>query len=179
MSTEPQKTSEIPHFNSVQLNLMTFVDVRKANANKSLENALYMMDNGVLCQGQGTASLQTNCKQGQTLNWIIYAMDMDKRPDGTWPPSVRINNIVFLNKDGDDVSEIKVCSEFKIFGPPDEMRSALTPVYYYWAGTVINDLPPGVYHYRFILELEQEGGNKKIYLNTVGSPSLNVLSISG
>ncbi|MDO9105750.1 MAG: hypothetical protein Q7U57_12425 [Methylovulum sp.] len=178
MSNQLEKKNEIPHFNSVQLNLVTFVDVRKANATQTLNDCLYMMDNSVDCKGQGTANLQTTCKQGQTINWIIYAMDMDMLPNGTWPPSVRINNIVFLSEDGEDVADIKVCSEFKVYGPPDKIRSPLTPVYYYWAGTVLSDLNPGVYYYRFIIELDQEGTNKKLYLNTVGKPSLNVIKVS-
>lgn len=163
-------------FNSVQLNIVTFVDVRKAVCACSTDNAVFMMDNSVGSLGQGTSRLQTCCKQGQVLNWIIYAMDMDRRPDGSWPPMARINNIVFLDGEGGDVSSIRVCEDLKIFGPPDKIRSAYTPVYYYWAGTVPIELPEGVYRYRLVLELENETGQRPLYLNLDG-PSLKVLGI--
>jgi hypothetical protein len=167
--------------NSVQLNVVTVVDVEKATATESLQDALYMMDNSVSVVGQGTPHLQTVCKQGQVLNWIIYPMDMEKRGDGTWPPMPAITNVVFLDsEEGDDehVAVLKVCTELKIWGMPDLMRSRYTPVYKYWAGTVLSELQPGTYHYRFIIEVEQDGKKEKLYLNTVGNPSIRVHSIS-
>ncbi len=166
--------------NSVQLNIVTVVDVHKAIATGMLQDALYMMDNSVGGSGQGTGHLQTVCKQGQVINFIIYAMDSEKKPDGTWPPFAKINNIVFLDDDEgdyDDVAEVKIMTEFKIYGGPDRMRSPYTPVYYYWAGTVLPDLPPGVYNYRFVLELGQEGDKGPVYLNTVEKPSLKVIKV--
>lgn len=153
--------------NSVQLNIVSFVDVMKAAANRSSVGATYMMDNNPNSLNRGTPNLQTVCKQGQVLNWIIYAMDMDRRPDGTWPPSVRINNIVFLDDAGVNVSIARVVDELKILGGPDKIRSPYTPVYYYWAGIVQNDLPPGVYRYRFVLELDLDN-NKTVYVNMDG-----------
>lgn len=166
--------------NSVQLNIVTVVDLEKAVTTGTLSDAVYMMDNSYGGESQGTPRLQTVCKQGQVLNWIIYPMDTEKRVDGTWPPMPKINHIVFLDTDvGDeeDAAEIKVCTEFKIYGMADRIRSKFTPVYYYWAGTVLNTLPPGVYKYRFVLELEQEGKKEKLYLNTVENPSIRVLSV--
>jgi hypothetical protein len=168
--------SQITHFNSVQLNIVTFVDVRGANASNKVYGNVHMMDNSTNSNGQGTQYLQTYCKPGQTLNWIIYAIDAERRPDGTWPPSVRINNLVFLEGDGKEVSGTRICSELKIFGGPDKMRSELTRVYYYWAGTVVETLPPGVYRYRLVLELETEKPGKKRYLN-LDTPSLNIVPI--
>lgn len=174
-------------FNSVQLNLVTFVDVAKADQNNSLEGAVHMMDNNINSTGQGTEKLQTVCKQGQVLNWIIYAMDSTKRADGTWPPSVRINNIVFKNEKGNDVATFKVCENLEIVGGPDKARfidtpngeKSYTPVYYYWAGVVVDDLPEGVYNYRFVLELDTKDPSYpsgKKYLN-LETPSLKVLAI--
>ncbi len=173
------KKAESSKFNSVQLNLVTFVDVEKADYTNSLDNCVYMMDNNTNSSNQGTNDLQTVCKQGQVLNWIIYAMDSAKRPDGTWPLSVKINNIVFTNEDGTDVANFKVCDDLKIIGGPDKIRSEYTPVYYYWAGVVIDDLPEGVYNYRFVLELDTADtsiSNGKKYLN-LNTPSLKVLSV--
>ncbi|NET03371.1 MAG: hypothetical protein F6K16_01260 [Symploca sp. SIO2B6] len=178
------------HLNSVQLNVITVVDLHKAVANNTLDGALYMIDNSVGSTGRGTAHLQTVCKQGQVINWLIYAMDMELRTDKTTrpytrtlPPLPRINNIVFLDEqEGDEeyVAESKVCTEFKIYGGPDKIYSQdpLTPLYFYWAGTVLSDLPPGVYKYRLILELEQESTKEKVYLNTVEKPSLKVIKMS-
>jgi hypothetical protein len=177
MSNEFPKKSERGQFNSVQLNIVTFVDVYKAIATKTLAGNLYMMDNSLDSDCRGTAHLKTTCKQNQVLNWIIYPMDMDRRIDGSWPPMVKINNIVFLSEDSEKVVDHRVCTEFKVYGGPDKIRSKETPVYYYWAGTVLSELPPDVYNYRFVLELEQEGTTDKLYLNTVEKPSLKVITV--
>jgi hypothetical protein len=173
------KKTKSSKFNSVQLNLVTFVDVEKADYTNTLDNCVYMIDNNPNSSNQGTNALQSTCKQGQVLNWIIYAMNSTKRPDGTWPPSVRINNIVFTNQDGTDVADFKVCDDLKLIGGPDQIRSKYTPVYFYWAGVVIDNLPEGVYNYRFVLELDTKDpsfptGKKYLNLNT---PSLKVLSV--
>lgn len=166
--------------NSVQLNIVTLVDMEKAVENKALADAMYMVDNSIGGTGQGTSRLETVCKQGQVLNWIIRPIDMERRRDGTWPPMPKITNIVFLDTesgDEEDVSEKKVCIELKIYGAPDRMRDPLTPVYYYWAGTVLSTARPGVYRYRLVVELEQEGKKERIYLNTDNHPSIRVVSV--
>lgn len=170
------KKNPIQKFNSVQLNIVTFVDVKKAVTQQSLERAVYMMDNSIDSSGQGTSELRTTCKQGQTLNWIIYAMDAEKRPDGNWPPTVKINNIVFLGDNGEDVAVVRICDDLKVYGPPDKIRSKYTPVYYYWAGTIPMDLPVGIYRYRLVMELEDEVNDKMVYLN-LNTVSLKVVEI--
>lgn len=167
--------------NSVQLNIVTFVNVARALETNLLEGSAFMCDNSLASEHQGTNRLQTTCKQGQVLNWIILALDSEQRPDKSWPPMPKISNIVFLNQDRSGVAENLVCTEFKIFGGPDEVRSQWTPVYYYWAGTVIPALPVGIYPYRFVVELPQErslnrasGEAASIHLNLDG-PSLNVI----
>lgn len=167
-------------FNSVQLNIVTFIDLEKAVTGGKLEGAYWMMDNSIGSTGQGTEHLQTVCKQGQILNWIIYAMDSDKRAEGTWPPMPRINNIVFLDTqlgDEETVAEAKVCTEFKVYGMPDQIHSELTPVYHYWAGMVLCHLKPGVYSYRFVIELGQDGMKERIFLQSTRKPSLKVLEM--
>jgi hypothetical protein len=167
--------------NSVQLNIVTFVNVARALATKSLDSTSFMYDNSLASDNQGTTRLRTTCKQGQVLNWIILALDSAQRADKTWPPMPKINNTVFLNRDRSGVAEDLVCTEFGIYGGPDEQRSQWTPVYYYWAGTVIPTLTPGVYPYRFVVELPKErsllqapGAADSIHLNLDG-PSLNVI----
>lgn len=162
--------------NSVQLNIVTFVDVQKAVAQQTLEDAVYMMDNSIDSECQGTSFLQTVCKQGQVLNWIIYPMNADRRPDGSWPPYVKISNIVFLGEDQDNVSTVRICNDLKIYGGADKIRSPYTPVYYYWAGAIPSALPEGVYRYRLILELDREGSDRPVYLNLDG-PGLHVKAV--
>ncbi|MCF2530229.1 hypothetical protein [Yinghuangia soli] len=166
--------------NSVQLNIVTLVDMERATESGMLAGAMYMMDNSIGGTGQGTNRLETVCKQGQVINWIVRPMDMERRLDGTWPPMPKINNIVFLDTelgDEEDVAERRHFSELKIYGMPDRMRSPLTPVYYYWAGTVLSTAKPGVYRYRLILELERENSKEKLYLNTVDHPAIRVIEV--
>ncbi|MBW8481379.1 hypothetical protein [Actinomadura parmotrematis] len=175
----PQR-SNAGQLNSVQLNIVTLVDMERATRTGSLKDALYMMDNSVGGAGQGTGRLETVCKQGQVLNWIIRPIEMDKRPDGAWPPMPKINNLVFLDTergDEEDVAERRLCSELKIYGMPDKMRSPFTPVYYYWAGTILGTAEPGLYRYRLVLELEQDGTREKLYLNTEHHPAVRVLGV--
>ncbi|GAA4080528.1 MULTISPECIES: hypothetical protein [Streptomyces] len=184
MSTST-RTSEVEkqnpgQLNSVQLNIVTLVNMERAVRTGSLKDSLFMMDNSVGGTGQGTHQLETVCKQGQVLNWIIRPIDMEKRIDGTWPPMPKISSLVFLDTekgDEEDVSERKICTELKIYGMPDRMRDPFTPVYYYWAGTVLSTTRPGVYRYRLVVELEQDGKKEKVYLNTVEHPSIRVLAV--
>lgn len=173
-----QNTSEsgLFAFNSVQLNLVTFVDIYNTNANQTLEGNVFMMDNCTESTGQGTPHLQTVCKQGQILNWLIFAMDSGKRPDGTFPPFAKINNIVMLNEAGTDVSSDIIFRELKIIGGPDKIRSRYTSVYYYWAGALLADIPVGVYKYRFVLEVGTEDPAKKNYFN-LNTPSLKIIEV--
>jgi hypothetical protein len=164
-------------YNSLQLNIVTFIDIEKAIAVQQLDGAYYMTDNSISGVGKGTESLQTVCKQGQILNWIVYAMDSEKLADGTWPPMPKINNIVFLESqagDGKNVTEAKVCTEFKVYGMPHEIRSEFTPVYSYWAGMVIIDLKPGIYFYQFVIELEHNGKKIRMSMNGPNKPSIKV-----
>ena len=166
--------------NSVQLNVVTLVNMERASANQSLAGNMFMVDNSVGGTGQGTGQLETVCKQGQVINWIIRPIEMEKRPDGTWPPMPKINNLVFLDTergDEEEVAERRIFTELKIYGMPDRMRSPYTPVYYYWAGAVLSSAPPGVYRYRLVLELEQENGKDKLYLNTERHPAIRVVEV--
>jgi hypothetical protein len=96
--------------------------------------------------------------------------------DGSWPPSVRISNIVFLYSNAMTVTD-STMNRLKIYGSPDRIRSFYTPVYYYWAGIVPLNLPQGIYHYRLVLELETEKKDEFLYLN-LETPSLNVKPLS-
>lgn len=176
MSQQHSTGAGFSSLNSVQLNLVTFIDIYNTNINQSLEGNVYMMDNSPESTGQGTPHLQTVCKQGQILNWLIFAMDSGKRPDGTFPPSAKINNIVMLNESGNDVASDQIFRELKITGGPDKIRSKYTSVYYYWAGALLADIPEGIYKYKFILEVGTEDPSKKNYFN-LDTPSLKIKTV--
>jgi hypothetical protein len=165
------------NFNLLQLNIVTVVNMRQTLWTGKCEHTVFGQDNNLESYGQGTGTLQTYCKQGQTLNWIIYPIDQERQANGEWPPSVKINNLVFLTPDGKDVSHFKVCSDLKVYGGPDKIRSQWTPVYYYWAGTILADLAPGLYPYRLVLEFDTWEKGRTLFLNYDGF-SLNVLPIS-
>lgn len=166
--------------NSTQLNIVTLVHMQRASATNSLDGALFMMDNSTGGSGRGTGHLETVCKQGQVLNWIIRPIDMGRRPDGTWPAMPKISSLVFLGTERGherDVAAKRITSELKIYGMPDEMRSPFTPIYYYWAGTILPTTEPGLYHYRLVLELEQDDTQHSLHLNTTENPSIRVLAL--
>jgi hypothetical protein len=181
-TTGPGRAAQpaLGQLNSVQLNIVTLVHMQRAGSTGSLDGALFMMDNSVGGAGQGTGRLETVCKQGQVLNWIIRPIDMDKRPDGTWPPMPKISSLVFLDTEAGDEQEVaskRITGELKIYGMPDKVRSPYTPIYYYWAGTILPTTEPGLYHYRLVVELEQEDGKDSLHLNTIDNPSIRVLGM--
>jgi hypothetical protein len=163
--------------NSVQLNIVLLVDVANTLATNSLEGNVFMLDNSPDSPNKGTARLQTVCQQGQVLNWLVYSMDSEQRYDGSWPPSARILNIVVLDETGEGVSLFQAYAQFRAYGAPDKLRSPFTPVYYYVAGTVMPDLPPGNYKYRVILEIDTNDRAATRYME-FGSPSLMVLPLN-
>jgi hypothetical protein len=150
--------------NTVQLNIVSVLDVGGALIKQTLEGDLFMMDNSVDSDGnhsagQGTAQLSTNCNQGQVINWIIYPI--------VGATAARISNIRFVDRE--------VCGNLKIYGAPAVAVSpaylpGLTPVYDYWAGIVMPDVPPGRYRYRMQVQM----GDTFL---SVDSPSLNITSL--
>jgi hypothetical protein len=163
--------------NSVQLNIVLLVDVVNTLATNSLEGNIFMLDNSPDSTNKGTANLQTVCQQGQVLNWLVYSMDSEQRYDGSWPPSARILNIVALDESGEGVSPFRAFTQFRAHGAPEKLRSPLTPVYYYVAGTVEPELPSGTYKYRVILEIDTNDRAATRYMQ-FSTPSLHVLPLS-
>jgi hypothetical protein len=159
---------------STQINVVTLVNVRDALADDSIASNAWMMDNSPDSTGKGTDSLETVCRAGQVLNWLVYCMDTTKRPDGTWPPFAKIVNIVFLTADRQMVFGTKVCADLKVYGGPDAIRNRYTPSYYYWAGAVMPNLAPGLYPYRLVMELET-GVSGEVRHFTIDGAALRVL----
>ena len=160
--------------NSTQLNVVTVVDVANTLTAGTIIDSSWMMDNSPDSTGKGTTNLQTVCRAGQVINWLIYNMNTDKKKDGTWPPFAKIVNIVFLRNDRKVVFGTKVCADLKVYGGPDAVRSKYTPSYYYWAGSVMPNLSPGLYAYRLVVELETGKPGEVRHYNIDG-PALRVL----
>ncbi|QIG95541.1 hypothetical protein [Bradyrhizobium sp. 6(2017)] len=167
----------MPTLASTQLNIITVIDVAGTLRTGSVTGNAGLMDNGSDSTGKGTNTLRTVCRQGHVLNWLVYCTDMEKRPDGSWPLFARIVNIVFVLPDG-MARYRKVCEDLKVYGGPDKIRSPWTPSYYYWAGSVVPDLEPGLYPYRLVLECDTTDRNRKSYFNLDG-PSLEVIPLDG
>lgn len=165
-----QKTKDeyTGQYYSNQMNIVLFVDVRKALRERSLKNAVYATDNSGRSIGIGTPCLASFCKQGTVLNWIAYGIDMECRPDGSWPCMPIIRNLVFENGDTGDTSLSPVCDRLGIYGGPDKAHSLYTPSYYYWSGCVRMNLQPGIYPYNMVFELKDEVTGDTVYMNAEG-----------
>lgn len=169
------KAAEPARIVSTQLNILTRVDVAGATRSGDLDGHVALVDNSADSTDKGTSRLRTVCRQGQVLNWLMYCADMNRRPDGSWPLFSRISNIVLM-QEGGEVQYSQVFTNLKIYGSVDKIRSPFTPVYYYWAGLVRPDLPPGIYPYRLVIECETADPSKKLYFNLDG-PSLEVIPL--
>lgn len=164
---------------STQLNIVTTLDVGRILRTGTLAGALYMFDNDPRSAGKGGSALTTHCYPGQVLNWLIYTVSP---PEAGWPgmpwqpaPVPRIVNLTFLYGSSDIPSWDKVCDDLKVYGAPDRLRSPLTPVYQYWAGTVRPQVQPGNYRYRMMIGLPAWPGGPTRYLE-LSTMSLQVVA---
>lgn len=152
-----------------QLNIAMFVDVRKVLRTRSAKDAVWLYDNTGTGEGNGTTRLATPCKPGTVVNWLVYSLDMERRPDGTWPPVAQIRNIVFLDAESGEASRKSPFGELKIYGGPDSVRSMYTPAYSYWAGDVRMDADCGCWHYRLVIGIDDPQSGTTINLNVDGA----------
>lgn len=158
---------------SIQLNIVTTVDVAGVLAGRPIGDCVWMTDNGTASTGKGTSSLQTGCRPGQVLNWLIYSLDVEQRPDGSFPPVARIVNLVFFAGDRQNPVPVPAEHALKVYGAPDRMRSPYTPVYAYWAGMVPDDMASGIAGYRLIIEIPGPLGGRPTFIE-VSNPSLAI-----
>lgn len=138
--------------NSIQLNIVIIVDVARAIAAGTLDDAVMLVDNSVdrdekPSPGRGTTGLATQAQPGMVLNWIIYPVG----PFGD-PVPAAIDAISFAQP---------VCFKLQSYGAVDIPRSpdyvpGVTPVYDYWAGMVLPGLAAGSYPYNVTLRLGEE-----------------------
>lgn len=163
-----------------QMNIVLFVDVKKILRTGSVNDAVWLFDNVGSSRGCGSTELTSLCKPGTVINWLVYALDMERRADGTWPPVPYISNIVFLDADDGNTSRITPFEELKIFGGPDNVRSMYTPAYSYWAGNIRMEIPDGKYYYpyRLVIRIEDRTtGNLRCF--NVDGASLEIVFADG
>jgi|AGTN01.1.fsa_nt_gi hypothetical protein len=138
--TRPRETTR----NSIQVNVISVIDVARAVTTGTLDGALMFVDNSVdraghPSPGRGTLSLATQCNQGMVINWIVNTVG----PYGV-PAPVSIRNIQF---------DEPVCLKLQAYGAVDVAHSpdylpGVTPSYNYWAGLLRPDIEPKRYRYR-------------------------------
>jgi len=158
-----------------QMNIVLFADVRKILRTGSVRDAVWLFDNAGSGRGCGSAELASLCRPGTVVNWLVYALDMERRPDGTWPPVPYISNIVFLDAENGSTGRTTPFDELKIFGGPDSVRSVYTPAYSYWAGNLRMEMPEGSYPYRLVIGIEDRtAGNLRCF--NVDGASLEIVS---
>jgi hypothetical protein len=170
------ETEDVPYHSgalSTQLNIVTTIDVAGVLEGRPVDDCVWMTDNSPESTGKGTAALQTACHTGQVLNWLIYSLDVEQRPDGTFPPIARILNIVFYSGDLENPVPFRASDELKVYGAPDRIRSPYTPVYAYWAGMVPLDATADMAHYRLNVEIPSLIGGRPGYIE-ISKPSLVV-----
>jgi hypothetical protein len=81
-----------------QININIAVNVTKALSEQTLADNIYMMDDSLLGSAcQGTAELVTACQPGQTVRWMVYAIDLQT--------FVAIKNISFCHAVLSDLPE--------------------------------------------------------------------------
>ncbi|MEM6719425.1 MAG: hypothetical protein AAF611_08935 [Bacteroidota bacterium] len=176
------KTQEIPLgvVNGIQLNIVTTIDYKSImrSGYKSLNNAVFLTDNSFESTGKGTPDLETVCTQGQVLNWLMFPINIDEFHNPyVYSPTIRISNIVFLQDNGEVYRE-KICENLHSYGSLEKGRPYLCPpVFFYWAGSVRVNLPPGRYRYRLIYEIDDYTSPAQKYYLNLDSTSLCVVPL--
>lgn len=133
-------TSTYRNYYTNQMNIVLFVDVKKILRTKSAKDSVWFYDNTGHSEGNGTTQLISNCKPGTVVNWLVYSLDMERKPDGTWPAVAEIWKIVFLDPESEETSRESPFEELKIYVGPDKIRSLYTSVYSYWSGNIRMDI---------------------------------------
>lgn len=161
----PTRPREVAR-NSIQANILIVVDVARAIAADSLDDAVVLVDNSVdrsgrPSPGRGTSGLATQAQAGMVLNWIVSSVG----PFGD-PVPATIHAITFAQP---------VCFKLQSYGAIDIGRSpdfiaGLTPAYDYWAGLVLPGLAERSYPYDITLQL----GEQRM---TLAGPTLDVWEI--
>ena len=159
---------------STQINIVTTIDVAGVLQGRPIEDCVWMTDNSQGRSGRGTSALQSVCQPGQVINWLTYSLDVEQRPDGSYPPVARIVSIVFFSGDLQNPVPFIASQHLRVYGAPDRMRSPYTPVYAYWAGMIPTDADSTNVRYRLNIEIPSQTGGRSTFAE-VSQPSLAIL----
>ncbi len=144
------------------INIIITIDSIAALSSGQLEDNLFMMDTSLNSVNQGSNNLSTHCYQGQIINWIIYAIDVQT--------PVFIKEISLIEQENSlENSILKASSSSDDIPIPSKYLKQ-----YYWSGYIPFNLK-GEYKYKLIIQIE-DGKNGELTINT---PSLNIQSIYG
>lgn len=170
-------TSTYRNYYTNQMNIVLFVDVKKILRTKSAKDSVWFYDNTGYSEGNGTTQLISNCKPGTVVNWLVYSLDMERKPDGTWPAVAEIRNIVFLDPESKETSRESPFEELKIYGGPDKIRSLYTSVYSYWSGNIRMDIGKSISPYRLVIGVDDTKNGSSFSFNVEGA-SLQIISVN-
>lgn len=144
------------------INIIITIDSIGALSSKELEGNLFMMDTNPNSKNQGTSRLSTHCYQGQVINWIVYAVDVQT--------PVFIKEITLLDKKEEQVDRIlKAKSSADDIPIPSKYLKQ-----YYWSGYIPFNLE-GEYNYKLTIQIE-DGETGELHINT---PSLKIQNLYG
>jgi len=121
------------------INITFLVDVIGALSHGTLRNNIFMADNGLDSQGNGTEALITTCCPGQPVNWVVYAIDVQT--------PVLIRAITFIDIAKEDDQQL-IARAFE--RPPEKGGD---PHWFYWSGIIPRSLKPGLYRYSLKLQM--------------------------
>lgn len=140
-----------------KININIAVDVAKALSEKTLHNNVYLMDNSFYgSKNQGTEQLCTFCLPGQTIRWVVYAIDLQTPvaiKDITFIPSNSQRNLA-QNDENFDANEVVL--------PENNLDLKI------WTGVLPYMIQEHKYRYRLTLQM----GNGKNSIMSLNSPSL-------
>lgn len=137
-----------------KININIAVDVVKALSDKSLHNNVYLMDNSCLGnQNPGTETLCTYCQPGQTILWVVYAIDLQT--------PVAIKNISFIPIDETTGTENSGKNTYYL-GSEDNLDLKT------WTG-ILPCMQPG---YKYYYRLELQMGNGLHSVMCINTPAL-------
>ena len=132
-----------------KININIAVDVAKALSEKTLLNNVYMMDNsGYGNKNQGTDQLCTCCLPGQTIRWVVCAIDLQT--------PVAIKDITFISSD----SQLKSAQVEENGDSNTGILQEDNPDLKIWTGIVPYMVQGHTYRYR--LTLQMGNGNNSV-----------------
>ncbi|SBS25377.1 hypothetical protein MSP8886_00260 [Marinomonas spartinae] len=84
--------------NPQELDIMVFINIKKALKNNSLKGSAFMMDNNPNSKGEGSTALCSFAALGQMINWSVHPLTMSDSNQASYQNgdySVSIHRILF------------------------------------------------------------------------------------